>query len=617
MVFNFRSLTSSALVAQNDQAASATNKDVADVPASVLGHTSSNDGGSRNVDEKLGGSHDVGESSDEESVNKIDEGAELGVKQAQAMTMVWTKNELILAYVNVWLLAFMLSFAGSCVGYLTPFVTSDFQYHSLTALTGVISSLISGIWKLPYAKIMNIWGRPFALAIGVISITMGLIMMAACQNVQTYCAAMTFYYMGYNMIDFSITIFVADTSKLRNRAFFIGFASSPWLITTWAASPATDQMLKTGGIGFRWGFGIFAIILPIVAAPLLFLFVKNNRKARKEGLIHEEPSRGSFVETLKYYVIEFDVAGLLILATGLSLFLLAFNLYSYQADQWKSPMIICFIVFGFLLIVGFGFWEKHGAPVSFVPWHLLKNRTVVFTYTMAFTLYISWYIWDTYLYSMLIVVFNQPITYAGYINNTYTIGSCLCSLIYGVALRYYGKLKMYSVTLGVPLTILGVGLMIHFRQPDVNIGYIVMCLVFIAFGGGILVISEQTTLMAVSKQQDYPALLATESMIISIGSAIGSTIAGAIWTGVFPEKLKENLPASAMEKFAEIYGDINVQSSYPMGSPTRDAINKSYGQAQRYMLISSVCIYAITWASVFFWENVDVRKQKQRTVGLL
>lgn len=511
----------------------------------------------------------------------------------------------------------MLAFAGSCVGYLTPFVTSSFQYHSLTALTGVISSLISGIWKLPYAKIMNIWGRPFALAIGVISITMGLIMMAACKNVQTYCAAMTFYYMGYNMIDFSITIFVADTSKLRNRAFFIGFVASPWLITTWVASPATEQMLSDNGIGFRWGFGIFAIIIPVVAAPLLFLFVKNNRKARKQGLIPEEPSRGSFTQALKYYVIEFDVAGLLILATGLSLFLLAFNLYSYQAEQWKSPMIICFIVFGFLLIVAFGFWEKHGAPVSFVPWHLLKNRTIIFTYLMAFTLYISWYIWDTYLYSMLIVVFNQPITFAGYINNTYTMGSCTCSLIYGLALRYYGKLKMYSVTLGVPLTILGVGLMIHFRQPDVNIGYIVMCLIFVAFGGGILVISEQTTLMAVSKQQDYPALLATESMIISIGSAIGSTIAGAIWTGVFPEKLMENLPASAMDKFAEIYGDISVQSSYPIGSPTRDAINKSYGQAQRYMLISAVCIYIITWGSVFFWENVDVRKQKQRTVGLL
>lgn len=176
---------------------------------------------------------------------------------------------------------------------------------------------------------------------------------------------------------------------------------------------------------------------------------------------------------------------------------------------------------------------------------------------------------------------------------------------------------MYSLFWGVPLTILGVGLMIRFRQPGENIGYIVMCMVFIAFGGGVLVISEQTTLMAVSKQQDFPALLAVESMIIAIGSAIGSTIAGAIWTGVFPARLMANLPADALDKFTAIYGDIDTQTSYPVGSPTRDAINLSYGQTQKYMLISATCVYSITLFSVAMWQNVDVRKMKQRTFGLL
>lgn len=510
-----------------------------------------------------------------------------------------------------------MAFTSSSIYLLTPYVTSSFEAHSLTALTSVISSLISGIWVLPYAKIMNIWGRPLALFLGVLSSVVGLVMMAGCKNVQTYCAAMTFWSTGSSMVNFSITIFVADTSKLRNRAFFLAFVSSPWLITTWVYPPAMARVLAPGGIGFKWGFGVFAIIIPVIGAPLVLLFTKNERKARAQGLLDEGPSRGTFFQALKYYLIEFDVVGILLLATGLALFLLGFNLYSFQADTWRSPMIISFIIIGFFLVVAFGLWEKYGAPVTFVPWHLITNRTVIFTYVMAFTLYIGWYVWDSYLYSMLVVVFNQPVLYAGYINNTYTMGSCTCSLIYGVALRYYGKLKIYSLVLGVPLTILGVGLMIHFRQPDVNIGYIVMCLVFVAFGGGILVISEQTTLMAVSKQQDYPALLATENMIIAVGSAIGSTIAGAIWTGVFPARLMANLPEDSKKDFAEIYGVLDVQSSYPVGSPTRDAINLSYGQAQRYMLIGGTCIYVVTWASVALWQNVDVKKTKQRTVGLL
>lgn len=517
----------------------------------------------------------------------------------------------------MWLVAFVLAFASGSITTLTPYVTSAFEEHSLTALTGVISSLVAGLWKLPYAKIMNIWGRPPALAIGVAWTVLGLIMMAGCNGVQTYCAAQVFYYMGYNSIDFSITVFIADTSKLRNRGFFIAYAASPWLITTWVYGYAVDDILAPGGMGFRWGFGVFSIVLPVVVAPLIFLFYRNEAKAKKAGLIPPRESRGSFAQTAYYYAREFDVIGLLILAVGLSLFLLSFNLYSYQKDQWKSPMIICFIIFGALLIVAFGLWEKYLAPVTFIPWYLITNRTVIFTYTMCASLYTGWYVWDSYFYSLLVVLFNQTIVHATYISNIYTIGSCFICLVYGVCLRYYGKLKWYSLFWGVPLTILGVGLMIAFRQPNVNIGYIVMCQIFVAFGGGVLVISEQTTLMAVSKQQDFPALLACESMVVAIGSAIGSTIAGAIWTGIFPAKLMANLPASAMENFALIYGDMTTQASYAWGSPERDAINISYAQTQRYMLIAATCIYSITIFSVAMWQNVDVKKQKQRTFGLL
>lgn len=517
----------------------------------------------------------------------------------------------------MWFIQFFTAYASSTSSTLSPYVTSSFNKHSLTALTTVISSIVGGIWKLPYAKILNIWGRPFGLSLGVAIYVVGLILMASCNNVKAYCAAQTFFYVGYNSIDFFITVFIADTSKLKNRALFISYAASPWLITTWIYGYGIKGIMSDGGIGWRWAFGIFAMLAPIVISPLVILFVVYEAKARRQGLIAPRPSHGTFGQTVYYYLREFDAVGLLILAAGLSLFLLAFNIYSYQANEWKSPLIICFIIFGVLLVVAFGLWEKYFAPVTFIPWPLLMNRTVIFTYTMAGSFYTGWYCWDSYFYSLLVVLFNQPAVHATWIANIYTMGSCFICIVYGLALRHYGKLKVYSLFMGVPLTMLGVGLMIKFRQPDQDVGYIVMCMIFIAFGGGVMVTSEQTTLMAVSKQQDFPALLAVESMIISIGSAIGSTIAGAIWTGVFPVKLRENLPAESQKDFANIYGDMQVQASFPVGSPTRDAIDLSYGQTQRYMLITAMCVYCITLFSTALWENVDVRKMKQRTVGLL
>jgi MFS family permease len=520
----------------------------------------------------------------------------------------------------MWLMAFILAFAGGVIGTLSPYVASSFGVHSLTALTGVLANLIAGIWKLPFAKMMNIWGRPQALVIGITAITIGLIMMAGCKNIQTYCAAQVFFYLGSNSINFSITVFVADTSKLKNRGFFLAYAASPWLITTWIYGYAVDGILpEKGGVGYGWGFGIFAIVVPLTCVPLTYMFYANENKARRQGLFEANPSRGTAVQTVLYYLREFDVIGLFILALGLSLFLLAFNIYSYQAEQWESPLILAFLVVGFILtFVVFTVWEKYGAPVTFVPWELLKNRTVIFTYVMAGALYVGWYAWNSYFYSLLIVYYNQTVIHATYVSNIYTMGSCFTSLVFGVALRYYGKLKIYSLFWGVPFTVLGCGIMLNFLNPgEAQIGYVAMGFIFISFGGGVLVIAEQTTLMAVSKQQDFPALLACEAMIIAIGGAIGSTIAGAIWTGVFPVRLTTNLPEEAMANFTMIYGVIETQSSYPWGSPTRNAINLSYEQTQKYLYIAGTAIYATMFVSVALWENVDVRKMKQRTFGLL
>ncbi|KAH0035365.1 MFS general substrate transporter, partial [Aureobasidium melanogenum] len=516
-----------------------------------------------------------------------------GVQIAQAINQVWSREHLIAAYIIIWVINFIQGFGSG--------------------ITGIISSLISGLWKLPYAKILDVWGRPQGFALMVASTVLGFVMMAGCNNVTTYCAAQVFYQLGYSAIDFTITIFVADTSSLRNRAWWIAYTASPWLINTWCYGPATKSVLDT--IGFRWGFGIWAIIYPIVCAPLFWLMWQNMKKAEKQGLIPKYDSGRTWEQSVYYYAVQFDVIAILLIATGLSLFLLSFSLYSYQAEQWKSPMIICFLVFGIILMFTFSFWEAKVAPVTFIPWHLMKDRTVIFTFAMVAAIYSGYNIWYDYFYSMLIVVFNTSVRDATYILNIYTIGATFWCLVVGVVIRYNGRLKWIALYFGLPVNLLGVGLLIYFRHPDTNIGFIVMCQIFIAFGGGTLVICEQMTVMAISAQQNIPAILAFEFMIANIGSSIGSAIAAAMWTGLFPTNLAEYLPASALPDLQSIYGDLTIQSSYAVGSPERDGINKAYGETQKLMCVASTCLYAtiILWVSL--WREINVKGMKQ-TKGL-
>ena len=97
MGFSFKGLTTNALVS-GTTTYDHDHKDVADVPAAVDGHTSQD---VAHPDEKLGtprSPESMSQVSDEE-LNKVDTTAERGVQAIQAATHVWTKRDLILAYV--------------------------------------------------------------------------------------------------------------------------------------------------------------------------------------------------------------------------------------------------------------------------------------------------------------------------------------------------------------------------------------------------------------------------------------------------------------------------------------------------------------------------------------
>ncbi|KAI5457281.1 major facilitator superfamily domain-containing protein [Mariannaea sp. PMI_226] len=545
-------------------------------------------------------------SDSDEAVHKD---AQAGVQAVEGMASVWPKTALIIAYVWIWVIFFVYSMQSQVIFSLNPYVTSSFQSHSLTPTVSIFSSIIGGVGKLTLAKVLDVWGRPQGFGISIFFLTIGLIMMAGCNNVETYAAAQVFWYLGFNGIDYSLSIFIADTSHLKNRGLMLAFASSPYIITTWIGPYIAQSTLQ--GPGFRWGFGIFCIVMPVVCAPLLGLFTYYHRKADKLGLIPKRDSGRTIPQSIVHYAREFDVLGLLLITAGITLFLLPFNIYSYQTEQWKAPIIICFLIFGFLLIVAFALWEKFWAPVKFLPYELFLDRTFMGACVLAGSVFVSFYCWDSYFSSFLQVVNNLDVTKAGYLTNTYTMGSCIFSFFVGWWIRRTGHFKWICLGFGVPFTILGVGLMLKFRQPDVNVGYIVMCQIFIAFAGGTIVICEQTAAMAVVSHQYVAVVLAIEGMFSSIGNGIGSSIAAAIWQGIFPKKLAEYLPESEQANLIAIYGDITTQLSYPVGSEARRAIQHAYADAQRMMIIAGTCVLVVSFTAVLFWKDINVKERKQ------
>lgn len=131
-------------------------------------------------------------------------------------------------------------------------------------------------------------------------------MMAATNGVATYAAAQVFYWVGMDGIAYVLDVFIADTSSLKWRGLMFAFSTSPYIATTFAGPAAAQAFFK--GAGWRWGYGSFAIITPIICAPFSWIFWHNQKLARDQGLLTKgrEASGRTWYQSVQHYFIEFD-----------------------------------------------------------------------------------------------------------------------------------------------------------------------------------------------------------------------------------------------------------------------------------------------------------------------
>ncbi|KAL3479231.1 major facilitator superfamily domain-containing protein [Aspergillus californicus] len=532
-----------------------------------------------------------------------------GVKEVEAIATVWTKPAQIIAYILIWIVYFAMLMQQNISASLTPYVTSAFMLHSLTATVSVLSSVIGGVCNLTIAKILDIFGRPQGYAFSLLITTIGLVMMAATNSVEVYAAAQVFWTVGNNALLYTVGIFVADTTSLHNRALMTALASSPTIATIWLGGPISERFLA--GAGWQWCYGFLSILIPVLCLPLFGVLAWHSSKAKKTGVfVVEERNRSAWQATI-HYCREFDAIGLFLITGGLALFLLPFSLYSMQATGWKSPLIICLLVFGVILIILFAIWERFFAPVTFMPFSLLLDRNMVGACLLGAVLFISYYCWFAMFTSYLQAVNDLSVTKASYVANAYSVGGSIAAIATGICIRYTGRYRAISLYVAIPIYVLFMGLMIYFRTPDYNVGYMVMCLVFLSLSGGVLTSTPQIAAMSSSSHQHIAAVVAVLSMFSSIGGAIGATVSSAIWQHIFPAKLAAYLPVEEQANLLMIYGSIDVQIGYPVGTPARIAIQRAYADAQKMMLATGTAIWVLGIVGVLLWRDLDVRTVKQ------
>ncbi|EFY87939.1 siderophore iron transporter mirB [Metarhizium acridum CQMa 102] len=527
-----------------------------------------------------------------------------GVQRVEAITSVWTKQVLIIMFVLLYLVSFIDQLQGSVTGNLQNFITSSFGEHGLLAATDIVASIIGGVCTLTIAKIIDIWGRCEGFVAMIVLMVVGLITKGVSQDVPTYAAGHTLYWVGHIGLGYIITIILADMTTLRNRLILFGIQQTPIIATTFAGPRIAD--LFYANVDFRWAFYSFCIILVFFAIPVAIVFVLSKRKAVRMGVYPERPRNRTAWESCKHYFIEFDVIGMFLTVAGWSLLLLPFQLVNTASDGWRTGYVIAMIVVGVVLLALFAIWEKYFAPVQYFPWAYLKDRTILGACLLYGFMFLSIFCWDTYYQSYLEVVHFQSITDSGYILNSFSLASSFISPLIGVYIRYFGNVKWPSLGM-IPFAILGTALLVRFRTPSTSVGVLVMCQLFNGFATGVWAMTGQLAIMASIDHQHIAVAIALFGLFGSIGQAIGFAIAGGLWTNSMEDKMYRYLPDDYKNQTETIYGDIEAQLALPAGSPARDGIIHAYSDVQRVMAICGSCFMALAILCIFLWRSINVR----------
>lgn len=223
---------------------------------------------------------------------------------------------------------------------------------------------------------------------------------------------------------------------------------------------------------------------------------------------------------------------------------------------------------------------------------------------VAWMLNFIWYMQGGFLYTVIVVAFDQSVKSATRITSLYSFVSVLTGVCLGLLIRFGIPLpgRRYRVPYLKPFIVFGTlmfmvafGILLRFRGGLSQSSYagVIAAEVVLGFAGGLFPYPTQTLIQAATQHEHLALVTGLYLAIYNIGSAFGSTVSGALWSQVLPSELERNLAAVTNNATVAIYAYSNPLFfilDYPVGTPERDAVITSYRHIQRLLCITGICL---------------------------
>ncbi|ROT43000.1 MFS general substrate transporter [Sodiomyces alkalinus F11] len=516
-----------------------------------------------------------------------------GVARIEAITSVMTRFDRIFIFLGVFLVSYAYGLDGTLRYAYQPTATASFQSHSLLSTVNVLRSVIAAAAQPTSAKIADVFGRVELLCVSVFFYVLGTVVETVSDDVQAFSAGAVIYQVGYTMIILLVEVIIADITSTRARLLFSYIPATPFLVNTWVSGDISQAVLDN--TTWRWGIGMWCIIYPACALPLIVALSIVARRARQRGLLDKHKTPFQALGWRKGWVDLFwrlDVIGIVLVIAMFALILVPMTIAGGFESQWSRPHVIAPLVVGICVIPVF-FWWQTRSPHALVPYWQMKDRGIWGALGIAFFLNFAWYMQGNYLYTVLIVAFDMSVMTATRVTSLYSFTSVLVGFLLGFVVYRVRRLKVFIV-IGTCLFLVAFGLLIHYRGgvSDSARAGIIGAEVLLGVAGGMFPYPAQASLQTSLRHEHLAVMTALYLATYNVGSAFGNTVSGAFWSQLLPGTLADRLAQFNNDTIATMtYDDpFTAVALYPVGTPEREQIIAAYQHVQRLLCITGICL---------------------------
>ncbi|PCG89669.1 Major facilitator superfamily domain, general substrate transporter [Penicillium occitanis (nom. inval.)] len=311
-----------------------------------------------------------------------------GSNKLGEIQIIWGSTKKALLFIGLALAVIVFELDNSTTPSYSIYAATAFGKLSTVTAISTLANIVMASVKPIFATLADTCGRIEIYNITILFYIIGYCLCAAAQSFGVYVTGYFFYIIGQSGTNLLNNIIASDFSSVKWRAFAIQSIYSPVIFMPFVSGFILDNVV--GGIGWRWGIGMFAIIMPLGVSLLIFMaFYLQYRTQKPEFFPWKISSTYGFYKNV-------DIVGIILISGGTALLLCPISWVGVFQDRWNVPWVYVLVGVGALMLGAAYIYEKQFTSRPFIPVNYFTDRTILLTCLLILLDRIAF--WVTHVY---------------------------------------------------------------------------------------------------------------------------------------------------------------------------------------------------------------------------